>query len=398
MSNTNAAFAALIQTAAMSLEVTVTDSGLSYLVEESERYLKDFINQVSVVCLVSRSSQISKQDFAKVLKSRGDPPLLGYEPNLEQNDLISKGEYFEQQYKTVPLSNYTKNSHQFYSRKIPLSIRYSLVDGVKCPVNGIAPKPRSDRSRADSPDCVSAVLSKSQIDFIVETLNYMRKDTNNTFNLGLKEILEREEKITIFVPYFLHIITAKMTEMLHNIDSMTYLLQISLSLASNPFLDLMTYFFPFLRVCMTALIASDVGSNNTDDDSPVRKIAAELLHILHVKCRKGYPIMTTALFNYLIGVLFNTNTSIAAHIGCIYGFMALGVETCEKTLIHIPGYLSVLRAISNGCNFEKCYQGRTMVTAIREMCEKIINETKSEENKYRSDEILQLLSTIVFRA
>ena len=88
MSNSNAAFSALIHTAAMTLEINLSDSGISYLAEESDRYLKDFVNQVSVVCLTSRSQMISKQHFERVLKSRGEfiDKSTGYIP--ESGDII----------------------------------------------------------------------------------------------------------------------------------------------------------------------------------------------------------------------------------------------------------------------------------------------------------------------
>ena len=398
MSNSNAAFSALIHTAAMTLEINISDSGISFLTEESERYLKDFMNQVSVVYLTSRSPTISKQHFERVLKSRGEPPLLGYEPNIQQKELVFNGEYSEQEYNTVPLSKYFASQRKYNSRKVPFTIKYSLVDGVKVPSNPLTSKARSDRSRSDSADCVSGVLSKTQIDYIIYTLDYMRMDENHSFDLGLKEILEKEEKITIFIPYFLHIITAKMSIMLHDIENMAYLLHVSIALASNPHVDLMNYFHPFLRICMSALIASDVGSNGSDDDTPVRKLASELLYILHTKCHKAYPIMTKAIYNYLIGVLFNSNTSIAAHIGCIYGFIALGTSACEQLLPHLPGYLTVLKSISQCFSFEKTYQARSIIESIRELCEKVINESTIDESKYRAEEILDKLSTLFVHA
>lgn len=224
----------------------------------------------------------------------------------------------------------------------------------------------------------------------------MRIDSNNSFDVGLKEVLEKEEKINIFTPYFLHIITAKMTTLFHNIESMSNLMHITISLAKNPNLDLLTYFHPFMRICMSALVASDVGSNESDDDSPVRRLASDLLHIIYAKCHKAFPLMKDAVFNYLIGVLFDPNTSIAAHTGSIFGLIALGVDACEKTMPHLPGYLSVLKAISQNCTFEKCYQGRVMLEAVREMCEKVLAETKTDEFHWRADEILQMISLIVF--
>ena len=393
---TNAAYSALIHTAAISIDVALTDSAMSFLVDESDRFIKDFLNQALVVALTSRPTALSKQHFDKVLKSRGQLPLLGYEPNLEQKELISNGEYAEQEYNTVPITKYLKKPRNFSTRKIPYSLHYILVDGVKNPSNGLGSKQRGDRNRTEAPECVSSVLSKKQIDFIVETLSYMRIDSNNSFDVGLKEVLEKEERIDVFAPYFLHIITARMTMCLHNIESMSNLLHITIALASNPHLDLLTYFHPFLRVCMSALISSDVGSNESDDDSPVRRLSSELFHILHVKCRKAFPLMTDAIYNYLIGVLFDPSTSIAAHTGCIFGFIALGTPVCEKTLPHLPGYLSVLKAISQRCTFEKCYQGRVMIDAVRELCEKVQIETETAEFRYRAEEILDSISLIVF--
>lgn len=397
MTNQTIGFSVLIRAAANSLEVTMTEKSISLLADESETFIKNFISDLSVSLLTSRSLTLTKEHVANVMKSRDEPPLLGYNQKFIEDEHQEPSETTEKQLNVVPLTNYITEGQKFLSRKVPFGIRYSLVDGIKAPLNPKTYRPRSDRPRSESIDCVAAALSKTQIDYIVDSLYYMRQDTNNSFELGLKEILEGEERINTFTPYLIHIITGKMATQLHNEEKMVMLMRISIALVSNPNIDLITFFHPFLRICMTGLVATDVGSNDTDDDSEVRKYAAELLHILHVKCKKAFPLMSAAVFDYLISIVFNSSTSIAAQTGAFYGITALGVASCEKFIPHLPGYIAALRSVASSSSFIKNYHGKTAAEAIRSLCEKIINESKIDEMRYRAEESLELLDSIVFK-
>lgn len=384
---TNPGYSGIILTAADELDVTLGKGAMQAMIEESENYMNKIVQELSFLCYNTHSTKLTVKHFNQVLKSRGEQPLLGYSPNVRIRD----NQTIDQKYSTVPLSQYMKPVKKFSYRMAPTDIKYVLVDGVRVPN---ITKKSSSRSKSDEPEIVSGVLSKTQIDFIVESIFYLRYDDNHSFEVGLKQILEEEEKINVLTPYLLHFITGKMAVQYHNIEKMVMLMRISTALAFNNNVDLLSYFHPFLRICMSGLIGTDVGSNESDDDSPVRKCASQLLNVLLTKCKTAYPAMTKAIYNSLISVLFNESTSIAAHVGAVYGIQILGLEACERVIPHLAGYLAALKSIAGSVSFEKSIQGMTVIEAIKELCEFTRNKTKNEETIQWIEDIIETANSI----
>ncbi|EAY13936.1 hypothetical protein TVAG_028890 [Trichomonas vaginalis G3] len=396
----NSGYVGIIQTAADELDITFSKGSMQALIEESENFINKFVQDLSFVLINSHAQKLTPNHFNKVLKSRGEQPLLGYSSNVRVKDYQTQpGEFSYQKYSTVPLSQYITTSRPFVNNTIPTGIKYVLVDGIKVPtfMKKSSTKTKSDKPRSDEPEIVSGVLSKKQIDYMVESIFYLRTDDNHSLEVGLKQILEDDELINVLTPYLLHFITGKMAVQYHNVEKIVMLMKMATAIASNNNVDLISYFHPFLRICMSGLIGTDVGSNETDDDSNVRRCASQLLNVLHSKCKNAYPAMTKAIYNSLISVLFNETTSIAAHIGAVYGLEVLGIESCERVIPHLAGYLAALQSISSTVSFEKSVQGITVVEAIRELCESTRNKTKDQSILKWIDEIMETSDSINFK-
>jgi len=329
---------------------------IPYVSTICEDYIKDFIQDLTCISLSSKSARITKKHVQMVLNDRGEASLIGYSRTPKYTNESVNHEKYDFIYpdrSIVKLSSMLTPTPPATIKDFQSSFRYICVDGVIIQGLSLNKKTNKDKGRAiDESETVANAVPKPYIEYCVETLNYMRDDTNNSMDIGLS-IFRNDKKIQILIPYLIHFITGQMSIHIHDFGDMLFLTKLTLSLVQNPYYEVSIFLHPFLRIALTSLLASDVGSNDTHDDSPVRMEASKIISVLFMNCSSGFPGLGDALYNRFISVIFSQKGSISSHIGAFYGIMALGYLYCERVFPQIDGYSKIVDSFPKLIPFEK---------------------------------------------
>lgn len=123
---------------------------------------------------------------------------------------------------------------------------------------------------------------------------------------------------------------------------MTNLIKITRSLIRNSSLCSSIYAHTFLKIIFSALIGADYTSELHGDDTKLRELAADTLKLIIDKYQSCFHDIKICIFNSLIEVLFDPNTSLMAHYGAICGIEAIDENAVKYIIPHLKHYLKMM--------------------------------------------------------
>jgi hypothetical protein len=199
-----------------------------------------------------------------------------------------------------------------------------------------------DAQPSDNTETAGDVLAPGLQQYFTMVVNLLRFDNVHTFDRTLARLAE-EDKIHELVPYFIHLVFGKLALELPNPQVTIGAIELTLAIVSNPFINILFFIHPLLKIAFTGLLAVSIGDGAIGDDREVRLRSATLLKILCDKGQVAFPSMTTVVINRLIAALFDPSLSLPAHLGAIAAIKELGSAAVAVVMPHIPVYIAAVR-------------------------------------------------------
>jgi hypothetical protein len=199
-----------------------------------------------------------------------------------------------------------------------------------------------DRPLSNDIQTADDALSPDLQQYFAMIVNLLRFDTVHTFTRMLARVA-KEDKIHDVVPYVLQFVFGKFALELQNPRIVIMMIELTLAIVSNPFLNVLLFMHPLLKIAFTGLLAVSIGNDGLDDDKPIRIRSAALLKILCDHGQVAFPSMCTVVTNQLIATLFDPTLSLRTHLGAIAGIRELGSIAVAAVMPHIPMYIAAVR-------------------------------------------------------
>ncbi|OHT00779.1 hypothetical protein TRFO_07757 [Tritrichomonas foetus] len=371
-------FASLtIQAIADSLGIKLASPEIiSFLEKDSEKYIRQIINQANALATSARAYKLSSSHIDIALESKGLPPLLGYDsiPNYVPTPLsVDQEDLFGIREDKTPLTETAQAPITPYPNLISHNLHWTLVEGIYAgkrsssrssrPNREMKPIERSvsvpnvssyqhsevqrnlsvdptENKLSDSKKCADDILSGEHQKYFISTINLLRCDTVHSLDVAL-DMISEEDKMQPLLPYFIQYITGKMTLDLQEFTQMKVLIRFTHALIQNKSMNIPLYAHPLLRIVFTSLLAVNLSNELFPDDSSIRKYAAEALFSLVKRCEGCFPEIKQVIFNSLVKILFNPDTTLNAHYGALLGIHEIGFF--EVLLPHFRSYLKMIK-------------------------------------------------------
>ncbi|KAK8885142.1 hypothetical protein M9Y10_044271 [Tritrichomonas musculus] len=378
-----------VQAIADMLGITISKPTLvQSLAQEAEDFIAEYIRSASLLAINSRSYRLSAQHINRVLFSERYMNKLTRSPcndRLFGYEFAPFGQYlsipFEQSELYVPRENSIKcrnviksdivppNNQTFdfqflltegvYADKKMLSVRRLIIKtpkilerAISAPISQFQNTQQTSEFFKRNPVSISK-LTFSHIPLVHDVLNntlqlyysyilnLIRDDSPYVRDTALSRI-ETDVGLQQLLPYFLQYIIYNMTIFYQNIEQMTNLIKITRSLIRNSSLCSSIYAHTFLKIIFSALIGADYTSELHGDDTKLRELAADTLKLIIDKYQSCFHDIKICIFNSLIEVLFDPNTSLMAHYGAICGIEAIDENAVKYIIPHLKHYLKMM--------------------------------------------------------
>jgi hypothetical protein len=368
------------QAIADSLGLRLSDPTLLSLIEEiGASHISSFLSQVLTICHATRSALIQEQHLQMVLAARRLPPLFGYSAipvysvppaAVEQTDVTGVSEI------PCALSEVAAEPVPRPPHSSAHSLRWVCVDGYS-PTSRLSPRKRdavrapkpieratstpnlpaaghpdipralSALSDLDKPPCdarqsADDVLSANLQQFFITFVNLLRPDSALTLTRALEQLAMEDQAHTL-IPYFLQFAFAKFTEELQEPRIIFTIVNLTIAIARNPFIDIVLFTHPLLKIAFTGILAVSM-SDAQMRDFPIHDRAVALLKVVCNRSKFAFPGIYEAVTNQLLAALFSPSVSLMTHLGALIAIVGLGPVSLSRFGPHIPAYLRIVKS------------------------------------------------------
>lgn len=346
------------------LGIPVKHNLLQLVAEDGENYVKGIIRKASILYRNSRAEKLTPQHINTILESTHDKPLLGY--NNSPSFLLSPFGFEQSEIYIIKdpiekLKDTMDSKPAMNPRTYPYGFQWFLVGGV--PPERITADQTAERSkeisRSESYDIlrpssvdtssrtystrqyVSDVVSSRYLVEYVRIINQLRDDTSNS-RLKILDHVRNTPTLQPLLPYLLQFIINELSSHYNEPVLVDIVLSLSCALLDNEYLSIYLFAHAFIRIALSILVTPDSSSLIAEEDAKIRNQGAYLLQKVIERCESGFTEMRVSMFNYLIEVLFDAKSTLAAHLGALMGIGILGNGAITKLLCHIAPYCRLI--------------------------------------------------------
>ncbi|KAI5518175.1 transcription initiation factor TFIID family [Trichomonas vaginalis G3] len=348
------------------LGIPVKHNLLQIVADDAESYVKNILRKASILYRNSRAEKLMPKHLNTILESTHEKPLLGY--NNSPSFLLSsvgfeQSEIFIVKDPIEKLTNAMDSKPATIPRMFPYGYQWFLVGGV--PPERVVADHSADRSndisRSESFDIlrpssvdttsrtystrqyVADVVSSRHLAEYVRIINQLRDDTTNS-RLKILDHIRKEPTLQPLIPYLLQFIINELATHYNEPVFVDIVISVACALLDNEFLSISLFAHALIRIALSILVTPDSSSMIAEEDAKIRSESAYLLKRVIERCESGYTEMRVAVFNYLVKILFNANSTLAAHYGALAGINVLGIGAISKLLGHIVPYCLLISA------------------------------------------------------